>query len=49
MSTAVDARRELLEELRGHELVEDIDFTRDGFQTVILHLGDPSEGGVVDV
>lgn len=45
MSAAIDERREFLEELRDHPLVEDIDFTRDGFQTVILRLGDGSHGG----
>jgi len=36
-------RRELVQELRDHPLVEDVDFTRDGYQTVVLELGDPDE------
>lgn len=36
----IDARRDLLRELREHELVEDVDFTRDGYQTLIVHMED---------
>lgn len=32
-------RKAFYRELREHELVEDIDYTRDGYQTLVLHLG----------
>lgn len=41
----IDDRRELLEELEDHPLVEDVDATRDGFKTVILRLGEVDNSG----
>lgn len=45
MSDVVAERRELIEELDDHPLVESIDWTRDGFETVILHLDDTERTG----
>jgi len=36
--SVVDERRELVREIEEHPLVGDVDFTRDGFQTVIVHM-----------
>jgi hypothetical protein len=41
MTDAVEQRRALIQRLQAHSLVEDIDWTRDGYQTVVLSLGDP--------
>lgn len=43
MTDVVDARRELVEELSERPIVDDVDFTRDGYQTVILSLGEPAD------
>lgn len=40
----IEERREFVRELEEHDLVEDVDFTRDGYQTVILSLGDEEAG-----
>jgi formylmethanofuran dehydrogenase subunit E len=34
-------RRELVQELREKELIEEVDFTRDGYQTIVLSLPEP--------
>ena len=39
----VEARRAFVQELRDHPLVDKVDFTRDGFQTVILTLDDSTD------
>lgn len=38
MNATIDERRELKRELEEHPLVDDVDFTRDGYQTLILSL-----------
>lgn len=38
MNATNEDRRELMQELEEHPLVDDADFTRDGFQTLVLHL-----------
>jgi len=38
MTEAVDKRREFFRELRDHPMVEEADFSRDGFRTVVLRL-----------
>ena len=40
----IDERRELVQELEDDPRVKDVDFTRDGYQTVVLELAD-SDGG----
>jgi hypothetical protein len=42
----MEERREFVQELRETDLVEDVDFTRDGYRTVVLELAD--EGGESD-
>lgn len=37
----LEQRREFVKELREHPLVDDVDFTRDGYQQVVLDLGQP--------
>jgi hypothetical protein len=44
MTDAVKQRREFIEDLRDRPLVENVDFTRDGFETVVLELGDTADG-----
>lgn len=39
MSDLVDDRREFVQELEEHPLVDGVDFTRDGYETVILDMG----------
>jgi len=36
-----EPRKRLVKSLEAHPLVEDIDYTRDGYQTVVLSLGTP--------
>jgi hypothetical protein len=38
MNATVDDRRELKRDLEDHPLVENVDYTRDGYQTLVLHL-----------
>ena len=38
----IEERREFVRELREHDLVEDIDFTRDAYQTIVLTLPEPA-------
>jgi hypothetical protein len=38
-----DVRRNFVQWLQDHSLVEDIDYTRDGYRTVVLELGGPDE------
>ncbi len=40
MTDAVDARREFVQWLQDRPFVEDVDYTRDGFKTVVLELGE---------
>jgi hypothetical protein len=40
MSDAVDVRKRFVQALDAHPLVEDLDFSRDGYETVSLTLGD---------
>ncbi len=44
MTDAVEQRREFIKDLRDRPLVDDVDFTRDGFETVVLELGDAEDG-----
>jgi formylmethanofuran dehydrogenase subunit E len=37
----MEERRELVRELREREFVEEVDFTRDGYQTIVLTLQEP--------
>ncbi|WP_382193792.1 hypothetical protein [Halorussus sp. GCM10023401] len=41
MSDIVEARRAFIQELTKRPLVEDVDFSRDGYRTVVLTLGEP--------
>ena len=43
MSDAVDLRRAYMGFIEGHALVEDVDFTRDSYRTLVVELGDPAE------
>jgi len=43
MTDVVEQRRALVDFLDRHPLVDDVDFTRDGFETVILSLGGQAE------
>jgi hypothetical protein len=36
-----EPRERFVKSLEAHPLVEDIDWTRDGYRTVVLSLGDP--------
>jgi hypothetical protein len=38
-----ERRKRFIQCLRKHPLVDTVDFTRDGYQTVVLQLGDPGE------
>lgn len=39
----IEARRRFVQYLKHHALVEDVGFTRDGYRTVVLQLGDLDE------
>jgi hypothetical protein len=41
MPNVIEARRELVQELRERPIVDEVDFSRDGYQTVLLRLGEP--------
>ncbi len=43
--TVVAQRRRFVESLRELSLVEAVDFTRDGYETVVLTLGDSGDTG----
>jgi len=43
MTDAVARRRALVHYLEQHVLVDSVDWTRDGYQTVVLELGEPDE------
>lgn len=47
MRDVVEQRRALVDFLDRHPLVDSVDFTRDGYQQVLLELGEPAsdEGG----
>lgn len=44
MNATTEDRRELKRELEEHPLVDDVDFTRDGFKTLVLRLRDSAGG-----
>ena len=43
MTDALDARREFVDWLSSHPLVDAVDFSRNGYQTVRLQLGSPED------
>ena len=38
-----EARKQFVQNLENHPLVDDVNWTRDGYQTVLLELGDGQE------
>ncbi|WP_435175688.1 hypothetical protein [Halorussus sp. AFM4] len=48
MGDVVDARRAFVQELQGRAIVEEVDYTRDGYETVVLTLGTPSNSAELE-
>lgn len=44
VDATIEARRAFKRELEAHPLVDSLDFTRDGYQTIILELATGQEG-----
>lgn len=47
-TSAYDARKSFVDWLQRHPYVDDLDFSRDGYQTVLLELGNPEPEELVE-